>query len=244
MTFGMVRAGFVTGLAVEARVLRRNLAPSDPENDLLVACAGADSGRAERAAQALLEAGAGALVSYGIAGGLDPALRAGGVVLAEAVCLPGGEALPTDTAWRQRLLGLASGHPLAGGTLAGSDRALASLAEKRRLFDSSGAVAVDMESHAVAEVARAAGVPFLVLRAVADSADRPLPRAVRGSIAASGQARPAVVLARLAARPWELPALLDLRRDSALALKALAGLTRVLAPALAGYSSDSKSKRS
>ena len=72
--------------------------------------------------------------------------------------------------------------------------------------------------------------------------ERPLPRAVRGSIAATGEPRPAVVLARLAARPWELPALLDLRRDSTLALRALAGLTRALGPALAGYGADSKSR--
>ena len=234
----MIRAGFVTGLAVEARILRRNLAPSDLQDDVMVACAGADSGRAGRAAAALLEAGAGALISYGIAGGLDPALRAGAVVLADAVLLPGGQAVPTDSPWRERLLGLAAGHTLTGGTLAGSDRALASLADKRGLFETSGAVAVDMESHAVAAVARTAGVAFLVLRAVADPAGRPLPRAVRGSIAANGEPRPAVVLARLATRPWELPALLALRRDSTLALKALGSLTRALGPALAGYSSE------
>jgi len=238
MTVGMIRAGFVIGLAAEARILRRHLAAPASQDDVMVACAGADSRRAGRAAESLLASGAGALISYGIAGGLDPALRAGDVVLADAVRLPDGDLVATDAAWRERLLGLAAGHPLSGGTLAGSDRALGSLADKRGLFETSGAVAVDMESHAVARVARAAGVPLLVLRAVADPAERALPRAVQGAIAANGEPRPAVVLTRLAIRPWELAALLALRRDSNLALEALGRLTRALGPTLACYSSE------
>jgi adenosylhomocysteine nucleosidase len=232
----VIRVGFVTGLAVEAQVLRRNLAEPDRQDNLMIACAGADSARARRAAETLLETGAGALVSYGIAGGLDPALQAGAVVLAEAVLLPGEAAIATDLPWRQGLLALATGggHVVTGGKLAGSDRALGAIADKRGLFEASGAVAVDMESHAVAEVAHAVGVPFLVLRAVADPADRPLPHAVKGSIAANGEPRPGMVLARLALRPWELPGLLDLRRDAAVALRALGRLTRALGPGLTG----------
>ncbi len=44
----MVRVGFVTGLAVEAGVLRRHAAPHDPDIALRVACAGADALRARR----------------------------------------------------------------------------------------------------------------------------------------------------------------------------------------------------
>jgi hopanoid-associated phosphorylase len=236
----MVRAGFVTGLAVEAGVLRRHAASQEPGIEIMIACAGADAARARRMAEDLLDAGAGGLVSFGIAGGLDPALGPGDIVLPEAVVAPGGTAVGTDGAWRRSLLGVAvaKGLGLTGGIMAGSDHAVATVAGKRDLYRASRAVAVDMESHAVALVARAAGVPFLVLRAVIDPAHRALPRAVRGSIAPDGRARMGLVTARLVLRPWEVPQVNRLRRDSAAALGALGDLVRVLGPALTAYPTD------
>lgn len=233
----MSRVGFVTGLAAEAEVLRRSIAETTSDSELLVACAGADSARARRAAEALVETGAAALVSYGIAGGLAPGLEAGAVVLAESVFLPDGGTLATDDPWRRRLIDLAAdrGDAVSVGHLIGSDRALRGVAEKRRVHEAGGAVAVDMESHAVAAVARDARVPFLVLRAVADPAARPLPLAVEGSITPEGQPRPGWVAARLAVRPWEVPGVLRLRRDAMAALRALGRVSRVFGAALTDY---------
>ena len=232
------RSGFVTGLAVETRVLRYNLGQDGAEP--LTACAGADAGRARAAAEALVAADAGALVSYGIAGGLDPALAAGTLLLPEAVLTPGGPALATDAAWRTRLLAAASqaGHGFAGGLLAGSDRALAGVAEKRGLHETSAALAVDMESHAVGLAARDAGLPFLVLRAVADPAGRALPRSVIGSIRPDGRPRAGLVAARLALRPWEIAAVGRLRQDARAALSALGRVTRALGPGLVRYDGE------
>jgi hopanoid-associated phosphorylase len=236
----MVRAGFVTGLAVEAGVLRRHAASHDPDVALMIACAGADALRARRMAEDLLEAGAGALVSFGIAGGLDPALGPGDIVLPEAVVAPGGPAVVTDAAWRRRVLDLAAAKGLrpTGGKLAGSDQVVATVAGKRALYEATRAVAVDMESHAVALAAQTAGVPFLVIRAVIDPAHRALPNAVRGSIAPDGRARKGLVTARLFLRPWEAPQVNRLRQDTGAALRALGGLTRALGPALTAYSTD------
>jgi adenosylhomocysteine nucleosidase len=245
----MTRVGFVTGLAVEARVLRGSLG-AEQGAAVLVACAGADARRAKAAAEALIEAGAAALVSYGIAGGLDPGLAAGAVVLPEAVLTPGGPALATARAWRESLherAGGAGAGPadarledarLAGGTLLGSDRAVAAVAEKQGLFEAWGAIAVDMESHAVALAAQSAGLPFLALRAVADPAGRPLPRAVQGSIAPDGRPRAALVTARLMLRPWEIAEVGRLRRDARTALRALGAVTRTLGPGLTHYRGD------
>jgi adenosylhomocysteine nucleosidase len=229
--------GFVTGLAIEASVLRRGAAGHDPEIATRIVCAGADAARARRLAEDLLAAGACALVSYGVAGGLDPALEPGDVVLPEAVIAPGGAVLATDAAWRARLLEAASleGLQLRGGGLAGSDQAVATVSAKRALFAASGAVAVDMESHSVALAARAAGVPLLVLRSVIDPAGRALPKAVIGSIAPNGRARTGLVTARLMLRPWETPQVHRLRRDMDAALGALRAITKALGPALTGY---------
>jgi adenosylhomocysteine nucleosidase len=236
----MVRAGFVTGLAVEAGVLRRNAASHTPGIETMIACAGADALRARRKAEDLLKAGAGALVSFGIAGGLDPALGPGDIVLPEAVVVPGGSAVVTGAAWRLRLVDLAAkkGHRVAGGKLAGSDHAVATVAGKRALFEASGAVAVDMESHAVALAAEAAGVPLLVVRAVIDPADRALPKAVLGSIAPNGRARKALVTARLVLRPWEVRQVDRLRQDTGAALRALGELVRAAGPVLTGFARD------
>lgn len=231
------RPGFVTGLAIEASVLRRGTAGHDPGIAGRVACAGADAARARRLAEDLVAAGARALVSFGVAGGLDPALGPGDVVLPETVVAPGGAALATDAAWRSRLLEAAEveGLELRGGGLAGSDRAVATVSGKRALFAASGALAVDMESHAVALAAQAAGVPLVVIRAVIDPADRALPKAVLGSIAPNGRARTGLVTVRLMLRPWETPRVHRLRRDMAVALGALRTLTAALGPALTAY---------
>lgn len=226
----MTRVGFITGLAVESRVLQGSLSRGQSDPDPLIACAGAHSGRAQAAAEALLAAGAGALVSYGIAGGLDPALRPGDMVLPESVLLPGGRVVPVHGAWRDDLLVLARGQSPAasGGTLQGSERVVAAVTEKQALFAASGAVAVDMESHAVGRVAQAAGVPFLVIRAVVDPADRPLPRAVVGSTRPDGEPRAGLIVARLALRPWEIAQINRLRRDARVALRALGRMTALV----------------
>lgn len=236
----MGRAGFITGLAVEASVLRRQAVSHDPNIGSRIACAGADALRARRMAEDLLEAGANALVSFGIAGGLDPVLGPGDIVLPETVAVPSGSAVVTDAAWRRHLLDAAGaqGFRPTGGKLAGSDKAVATVADKRTLFEASRAVAVDMESHAVALAAQAAGVPFLAVRAVIDPADRALPKAVLGSIAPDGRARIGLVTARLVLRPWEVPQVKRLRRDTGAALRALGDLVRALGPALTAYPTD------
>jgi adenosylhomocysteine nucleosidase len=231
------RPGFVTGLAIEASVLRRGAAGHDQEIAARIACAGADAARARRLGEDLLAAGVRALVSFGVAGGLDPTLGPGDVVLPETVVAPGGAALATDAPWRAHLLEAASakGLHLRGGGLVGSDQAVATVSGKRALFAASGALAVDMESHSVALAAQGAGVPLLVVRAVIDPADRALPKAVIGSIAPNGRARTGLVTARLMLRPWETLQVHRLRRDMATALGALRRLTEALGPALTAY---------
>ena len=84
----VVALAAVTGLEAEARIARR--AGLDAE------AAGGGPGAATRAAEALIARGATALLSFGIAGGLDPALRTGSVVVATAVATEAGEHLAAD----------------------------------------------------------------------------------------------------------------------------------------------------
>ena len=84
---------------------------------------------------------------------------------------------------------------------------------------------VDMESHAVAELAWERKVPFLALRAVVDDAQTKLPGLVHGAINAKGQPRTALIALRLLLQPWTLNKLKELEAASSEAHKALARLS-------------------
>lgn len=215
--------GFVVGLAAEARLLARALGSS-----CRIACAGADPERAREGAARLLAEGAGALISFGLAGGLDPALAPGDLVLPERVVAPGGEAIATDDDWRARWSAAATtaGLPTTGGTLIDSAGIVTTVADKEALHRSSGAVAADMESYAVAAAAAESGVPFAAVRAVADPAGRSLPSSVIGLIGPDGMPDIDRLILRLCVRPWECPALFRLRRDADAALASLGCLVR------------------
>jgi adenosylhomocysteine nucleosidase len=232
----VTRLGIVTGLGIEAACVTRAAAPlSEPERPLTFS-AGGSALRARAGAEGLLAAGAGALVSFGIAGGLAPNLRPGAIVIADAVVAPDGRRIATDAAWRESLRRRAENGarvtvaPVIIAPVAGEDRVLDSPAAKRSRFEASGAVAVDMESHGVARAAAEAGVPFLVLRAVADPAERAIPSSALSALTPEGRLRVLKLAAALAARPWEIVALLVLARESRAALRAL-GRVAALDPA-------------
>jgi len=180
---------------------------------------------AARGAQALVDAGAGALVSWGMAGGLDPFLSAGTVVLPTEILARDGQAIETSRPWRERL-SAAVQHPAVSGKLVTSTRAVASVADKAVLFRETGAAAVDMESLAVAQVAVARRVPFVAVRVIVDSAGDGLPESVTTAADAAGHLRLWRLLGALALSPSDLPALIRLARRYRAAGRSLAALAK------------------
>src|SRR5580692_1221626 len=87
--------GVVTALEAEARTLGTAVRRSDGLSSLgdgaLVAVSGIGGALAAIAARRLIDAGATSLMSFGMAGGLDPALAAGSVVLPGEVISRSGE---------------------------------------------------------------------------------------------------------------------------------------------------------
>ena len=212
--------GVVVGMRSEAALLRGRP---------MIGCSG---GRPEKAAQIadyMLKAGASGLISFGIGGGLAPALRPGDLVIGKSVDL-GGASLATDSAWAMHL---ANQLPDAvQGVICGASVAAVTAADKAALHAESGALLIDLESAAVAEVAAAAGKPFAVLRAVADPARRAIPDYALKALDANGGTRISPVLLGLMMKPYSLPALLRLAGDSRKALNALSAAARFLGPSL------------
>ena len=220
-----MRVGVLTGLAAEARLLREVLGD---DVELTVVRTGADPVKARREAERLVASGVVALISFGVAGGLDPRLRAGDLILADRVILPDGRAIDTDAEWllrAQARLEQPRSRALVGA-VAGSDQLLATPAEKRLLCERSGALAGDMESGAVAAVAAAAGLPFLVVRAVSDGATRVLPQVARVPLRPDGGISIGGIAQALCTRPGEWPAVARLAFETRAAMMALKGAVR------------------
>ncbi len=107
------------------------------------------------------------LVCAGFAGGLDPKLRSGDLVVAENLSSP-------EVLDRVRMV-VPVATPFVFGSILSRTLPVESVADKAALFRETGAFAVDMESEAVAAACRAAGVPLLVVRTISDPADAALP---------------------------------------------------------------------
>jgi hopanoid-associated phosphorylase len=195
----------------------------------MIACSGGRPAKADELAQYLLEAGAEGLVSFGVAGGLDPGLAPGDLVIGTEVDL-GGATLKADEAWVRRLHALL---PKARrGVVCGAEDAVLTASAKSALYAESGGLTIDLESGAVAEACAAGGKPFAIIRAVADPAERAIPAFALKGLAEDGRTRALPVLLGLLGRPHQLPALLGLARDNRAALRSLGAAARLLGATL------------
>jgi hypothetical protein len=192
----------VTGMRAEAEVARRL--------GLEAVCGGGHPAATVAAIRRAIDAGAEALLSFGVAGGLVPELRPGTIILAD------------------RVVG-ATRPPLAlridgrRGPVAAADSIVAEPAAKAALQARTGALCVDLETGLVA----AAGLPYAVLRAVGDPAERRLPPAALVGLRPDGTPDIAAVLRSLARAPGQLPSLVRVAFETRAALQALARLGRI-----------------
>lgn len=207
--------GIVVALPEELSTLTRRklvLGESHAIGDgIILIYSGAGPANAEKAANRLVQQGAKRLISWGCAGALAPVLRAGDLVLPERVRGNDQQDLTTAPAWRERVANLlASQQTVSAGALLESNGIVDQSAEKRTLFEQTGAAALDMESAAIGRVAASTELPFLVVRAVADPAAMNLPQAVVQALDANGQVKLGRLLAFLMTHPWELGGLVRL----------------------------------
>ena len=181
-----------------------------------VVCGGGDQDRLA-ADLARLAPQASGIVSFGVAGGLDPSLRPGDLRVAHGV-IAGGRRYSAEAGWVKRLTSQL-GAPAV--LFAAVDEPLADVAGKATLRAATGAATVDMESHIAARAAERAGVPFAALRAVTDPAGRTLPHAAAVGMRADGRVDLPAILASLAKKPAQLPGLIRTGLDARLAFATL-----------------------
>jgi adenosylhomocysteine nucleosidase len=200
----------VTGLEAEARIAATS--------GVTVFACGGKVGLQAHAIRRAVRSGAAGIVSFGIAGGLDPRLTAGDWVIATGVA-SGDRSIKTDIEWSHRLAQRIPGAEL--GDIATVVDPVWDPKHKRRLRLGTGAMAVDMESFHAAALAQELGVPFAAARVIADPVHREVPAAARLGLRTDGSVAVAPVLRSLLSNPTQLPSLLRVTRDAAIAFQAL-----------------------
>jgi len=203
--------GFVCALRAEAASL--GVAPG-PAGDIakigstgMCIVAGPGDRNAATGAARLIEAGVGALVSWGFAGSLHPYLTPGRLVLPRKVRIDdeNGTVFDADDSLWTDVFEMAK-QDLApfSGDLVCAAGIVRTPPAKRRMFQTLGAPAVDMESGGIMRVARAHAVPSVVARAIVDADSLEIP----SYIGADGRLGP--IVAGLARKPASIAALIAL----------------------------------
>ncbi|MBB2962508.1 phosphorylase [Methylobacterium sp. R2-1] len=214
----------VMGLAREARVA------AGPGVETIQA--GGNPARLKLALDERPSHGLRAVISFGIAGGLDPALKPGDVVV--GTHLDAETRFLADPEISRRLFEALSGAPdrVVVGGLAGSDTAVMSVAGKAALHARTRALAVDMESHVAAAYAAHHALPFAAIRVVCDPAERALPAFAAAALTPEGEPDIRAVLGALLRGRARIGDLIRLGRDSSAAFAALARCRLRLGPGL------------
>jgi adenosylhomocysteine nucleosidase len=219
-----VTLAIVCGMASEAAII------GQPPSAVVIVGAGDGAALAAKL-EAAIAAGVKAVISVGICGGLNPALKVGDVIVGVRVTYELAVAA-CDPDWCDRMLEAmmtpALPFGVTYGTFAWSPTAVARLVDKAALRKATMADVVDEETFIAGSIAAAHGLPFAALRVVCDPANFELPPAASVKLTAIGANDIGAILASMAGDPGQIPGLVELYLYSRTAMTNLeAVLTRV-----------------
>ncbi|HKN72954.1 MAG TPA: hypothetical protein VJX30_18120, partial [Terriglobales bacterium] len=176
--------------------------------EAVLVCGGIGAEAARRATEAVIrEVSPMRVISVGFAGALDGALQVGHVLEPRTV-INSADGARTE-------VGSGEGILVSSATVADK-------AQKIRLGNAYGAIAVDMEAAAVAQGAQARGVEFGALKAISDAADFNL-SALDRFVEKDGSFHSVRFACHVALRPWLWGTTIALTRNSSKASHALCG---------------------
>jgi len=222
------RIGIITALIPEARCLLKRkpvpgmIIPVTGRISLYVSGMGEE--RARSAATKMIESGCNALVSWGMAGALAADIKPGALVIPETILSGEGRIYHTATNWRNSVIKHLKECPtdIYLGQLSDSMHVLTRSSEKYLVRQQTDALAVDMESAAIAETARENHAPFLAIRAISDSSSMSIPESVTKFTGPYGQVRLPILILSLLHRPADVLALITMARGVRAAVRTLA----------------------
>ncbi len=222
----MSKLGIIAALPAEANCLTKKklnvCSPVEIQQDIFLCLSGMGYDSARRSSQQLIELGIDALISWGLAGSIDVSLKSGDLLLARNVT--GNEqSWATHADWLNKLQIECqhSSFSTLNADIASVSDICASISDKKNLSLKSGAIAVDMESSAIAELAATNNIDFLVIRAIADDADTSIPDAVLKYTDSLGKPDPIPFLLSCLKKPGQLKDLIKLAKCYKQALKTL-----------------------
>jgi adenosylhomocysteine nucleosidase len=176
--------------------------------------AGVGSAAAQKAAELLIVGHQPQwIISAGFAGALQPHLERGDFLLASEVCDEQGQSLAID-------LQLSPSEPshkprVHAGKLLAVDRLVRLVKDKELLGQTHGAMAVDMESFAIAQVCRSEKTRFLAVRIISDAMRDELPREIeRLARKKTNAARWGAALGAIVNRPSSVKDMLQLKEQA------------------------------
>lgn len=150
-------------------------------NTTLLACSGTGPKNAAKASQLLIDKGAERLISWGCATALKSGLQPGDLVLPQILVSEEQTAvsqLHINSVWLENTLTHLSALNPHTGLLAESSHVVTQSTEKKLIHQQTKAIALDMESIAIAQIASQNNCPVLVIRCIADPVAMNLPKAV------------------------------------------------------------------
>lgn len=176
----------------------------------LLTCSGAGPENATNASLLLIKKGAKRLISWGCAAALEAELKPGDLVLPKNLHSEKHETISIESLWLTHVLDHFSDFKPLTGLLAESPIIVAESSEKQTIHSRSGAIALDMESVAIAKTAIQHDFPALVIRSIADPVTMSLPNAISYALNQQGDVSLTKLLWFLLTHPNELPALIKL----------------------------------
>lgn len=220
------KIGIVAALPAEAACLYDKKlqvhTPVEIQDGIYLCLSGMGYDSASQAAKKLTDLNINALISWGVAGALDAALKSGDLVIANSIISARQNNL-TTTLWQKRLLSFFTekNQKALNADIYSSSEVCVTIEDKKMLFEKSNAIAVDMESAAIAETAMRDNLDFIVIRSIADKADMAIPEAVLNFTDNLGNPDIFKFIGSCLSKPGQIKELLTLAKCYKKALKTL-----------------------